>query len=619
MDDAMIKKNANVYEDLDWRRLFRTDYWGLEMFTEGQWTHKSFRPLTVLTFHWNHRLHGFDSIGFHGTNLALHALSSFLLGAFALLALGLPASWSLLLAALFLAHPVHTESVLYIVGRADLLCCALVLIAGLVYAPCAVGHVRSGASASLRMLLACTLLVAAGLCKETGFCFFGLLAGWEILRGLLQRGGLAAQWRRWLRLFALLALGGLACYGRVWYTAGTAIERMDPHSNPVAASEDRWVRLLSYALVHGVYAKLLVWPTFLCYDYSLDAIPLVFTARDLRLLLPLAAYLGFAQLLTCALRPLRSGLGEAKKSRGAREGPIIGVAILILSFVPMANVLFPVGTMIGERLLYIPSAGFLLAVVGLGHLATSHTSAPQLWYFLLLVAGFAGAWLCANRVPEWETSTTITIADGLKQLRSARVQFNYANVHLLEKRYDEALATYQRSIEIDPTDHDSLPLYHAGQILFYQGRHIEAERYLHKAVTGYFSPLTIKEEEIFHDYALALWFVQRPEDSILNFQKSLAINPAFTKAVNNQACASAYGALSGALPREYLQHGLQLLEYALQLDPANILYWRNAMALLSFSGDWQAAQGAWQRIAAMDPQGAAAGPPQECAWEFYFR
>jgi hypothetical protein len=36
-----------------------------------------------------------------------------------------------LLFVLFFAHPVHTESVLYIVGRADLLCLVLILFAAL--------------------------------------------------------------------------------------------------------------------------------------------------------------------------------------------------------------------------------------------------------------------------------------------------------------------------------------------------------------------------------------------------------------------------------------------------------------------------------------------------------
>ena len=83
-----------------------------------------------------------------------------------------------------------------------------------------------------------------------------------------------------LRIIAVLVLGTLACIGRYWYTGGTAIERMDPFSNPVAASDDPEVRRLSYALVHGMYLKLLVWPSFLCYDYSMDAVPLVRSLSD---------------------------------------------------------------------------------------------------------------------------------------------------------------------------------------------------------------------------------------------------------------------------------------------------------------------------------------------------
>ncbi|CAK9010500.1 unnamed protein product [Durusdinium trenchii] len=606
MDDAMIKKNPNVYEELNWLRLFRTDYWGLDMF-QGEWTHKSFRPLTVLSFRWNHALAGFEGSGFHVVNVLLNWVCSVLMGVLGF-ALGLPADFALLLGALFLAHPVHTESVLYIVGRADLLCLLLILVAALLYTPC-VKELQPG---FLLLPLSAVLMVAAGLCKETGFCFFGLLAGWEIL------GGLLTSWRRGrvLRILAMLLLGSLACGLRVWYT-GTAIENMDPHSNPIAVHVDRGVRLRSYALLHGIYMKLLVFPNFLSYDYSFDAIPLVLDASDCRLLLPLVAYQGFFMLLALSLSVLHP-------HKQASEAPIVGMAILLLSFVPMSNILFPVGTMIGERLLYIPSAGLLLTVVSLVFSWKRRNSGAA----LLCIAGALGIWRCAVRVPEWKDSESITTADGLTQLNSARVQFNLANVYLQAKQYDLALDTYQRSINIDPTDHDALPLYHAGQILFFKGQHQEAARYLEKAVNGFFSPLTIQEEEIWHDYALSLWFVQKPQASIAHFQKALSINPTFTKAsqlgnptniaMNNMACAAGLGAITGILPREYYQHAINALDQAVRLDPANVLYWRNAVALMSGGGDESRAAATWQQLVAMDPQGAA-NPPKDCSWEFYFR
>eukprot|EP00434_Breviolum_minutum_P007369 symbB.v1.2.006503.t1/scaffold361.1/size299464/26 len=601
MDDAMIKKNPNVYEELNWRRLFRTDYWGLEMF-EGDWTHKSFRPLTVLTFRWNHAIVGsFAGSGFHMVNVSLNLVCSVLLGLFGF-ALGLSADFAVLLSALFLAHPVHTESVLYIVGRADLLCLLLILVATLLYTPCA-KESKFGSLWFFLLLLAALLMVAAGLCKETGFCFFGLLAGWEILRGFLAHRGCSIS--RLLRFVAIILLGSLACGLRVWYTGGTAIDNMDPHSNSIAVHSNRWVRLRSYALLHGIYMKLLVFPNFLSYDYSFDAIPLVFDMADCRLMLSVASYLGFFMLLVLSLSVLHP-------HKPATEAPIIGMAILILSFVPMSNILFPVGTMIGERLLYIPSAGLLLTVVSLFY------SRWRRGAFLLWLTCSLAIWRCAVRVPDWKNSESITMADGLTQRNSARVQFNLANVYLQAKQYDLALETYQRSINIDPTDHDALPLYHAGQILFFKGQHENAHRYLEKAVNGFFSPLTIKEEEIWHDYALSLWFVQKPESSVLHFQKALSINPLFTKAMNNMACAAGLGAITGTLTRDYYQLAINALDQAVRIDAGNVLYWRNAVALMTAGGDESRAAATWQQLVAMDPQGAMF-PPRDCSWEFYFR
>ena len=40
---------------------------------------------------------------------------------------------------------------------------------------------------------------------------------------------------------------------------------------------------------------------------------------------------------------------------------------------------------------------------------------------------------------------------------------------------DEALLAYRRAIAADPLERDAQPLYHAGQILMYQGQYEEAE------------------------------------------------------------------------------------------------------------------------------------------------
>merc|ERR1712203_827435 len=53
----------------------------------------------------------------------------------------------------------------------------------------------------------------------------------------------------------------------------------------------------------------------------------------------------------------------AKRLRA--EGLALAVGIFALSFLPMTNILFPVGTLVAERLLYLPSGGFLIVVVSM--------------------------------------------------------------------------------------------------------------------------------------------------------------------------------------------------------------------------------------------------------------
>eukprot|EP00913_Durusdinium_trenchii_P012368 g11610.t1 len=327
---------------------------------------------------------------------------------------------------------------------------------------------------------------------------------------------------------------------------------------------DPYIRGLSYALVHGMYIKLLLWPVFLCYDYSMDAVPLVESLQDARLLLPCAAYLGF---VLCGCHTL-----QRLTVRGAHsaKGAVLGLAIFVLSFLPMTNLLFPIGTLVAERLLYLPSIGFLVVLVC-----------------------FAYDW--ARGPVRWRLPV------GLR-----RTQFNLANLYLQSQRMDEALAAYRRAVAADPQERDSQPLYHAGQILMYKGHYQEAETLLHKAVTGYFSPLTLHEEEVWHDYALALWHVGKHMEAAENFQNAIITNPSFPKGHNNLACALVLlGLSSQPVNMPLVQQGLQAAEHAITLAPLVPLYWRNAAVLLSLAGDLAAAQGAWERFRQMDAPTAA--------------
>ncbi|KAG0424235.1 hypothetical protein HPB47_000030 [Ixodes persulcatus] len=134
-DLAAIKGNRDLRPGTPMVNLFFNDFWGTPLRKEQ--SHKSYRPLTVLTFRLNFAVHGIDPFGYHIVNLLLHALVCLLYHRMCLTLL--PGWTSLLAALLFSTHPIHTEAVASVVGRAELLSAVFFLSALLFY-------IRSGGS-----------------------------------------------------------------------------------------------------------------------------------------------------------------------------------------------------------------------------------------------------------------------------------------------------------------------------------------------------------------------------------------------------------------------------------------------------------------------------------------
>ena len=137
-----------------------------------------FRPVVNVSYALDHALHGLDPFGYHLTSLLLHCLDTALL--FLLIA-GIGAGRgprageppapgpevAALAAALFAVHPMATESVGYVAGRAEVLCAAFALTSLLCFqralaaAPGRARRLRvAGGVASFALALACKEVAA---------------------------------------------------------------------------------------------------------------------------------------------------------------------------------------------------------------------------------------------------------------------------------------------------------------------------------------------------------------------------------------------------------------------------------------------------------------------------
>jgi Flp pilus assembly protein TadD len=90
-------------------------------FTTFDYNTANWHPLTWLSLMLDRQFYGFDSGGYHWTNLLFHMVNTLLL--FALLHRMTKKMWpSAFVAALFAVHPLHIESVAWVSERKDLLC-----------------------------------------------------------------------------------------------------------------------------------------------------------------------------------------------------------------------------------------------------------------------------------------------------------------------------------------------------------------------------------------------------------------------------------------------------------------------------------------------------------------
>ncbi|XP_051640620.1 protein O-mannosyl-transferase TMTC1 [Manacus candei] len=171
-----IVNNPDVRAAAPVSAAFANDFWGKRMAENT--SHKSYRPLCVLTFKLNILLAGMNPFYFHAVNVILHCLVTVVLMYTCDKAVFKDCRLAFVTALFFAVHPIHTEAVTGIVGRADVLACLLFLLAFLSYNRSVdqlyVGEHFPPTASPFFLLLSLFLGTCAMLVKETGVTVFGV-------------------------------------------------------------------------------------------------------------------------------------------------------------------------------------------------------------------------------------------------------------------------------------------------------------------------------------------------------------------------------------------------------------------------------------------------------------
>jgi len=403
-----------------------------------------YRPLTFATLAANWAVGGVKPFGYHLLNLLLHACVTWLL--FILLEnllSALPEGKTVAFAAalLFAVHPIHTEAVSWVVGRAELLAAGF-LFAGWIL------HLRDRPIASL----ACFAL--ALLSKESAVTFLPL-----ILLGDYATG------KRKPRSHYALAGGLTLLYlGVLWKVQGgrfgqAAIAITD---NPLAALPAGW-RILNSLHVAWKYVALQIYPAVLSCDYSFNQIPVF---RDWRHTWPAAL---------AAAAVLGAWIWAVWKHQ---TGPALAGAIYIAGFAATANILMPTGTIIGERLAYLPSAGFCLLLACGWNLLQKHQK--TLGWGLLTAAVLALSVRTVIRNRDWKDDFALYSSAVRAVPQDAKMHAGLARQYSLRNEADLAVVEYKTALRINPDSADTLASY--ASLQYQLGNYSAAGAMLEKAL-----------------------------------------------------------------------------------------------------------------------------------------
>ena len=250
-DIPIIATNARVHDPGAWWSFFATSYW------PPQYGESLYRPMSMLGYAIQWALGGGSSMVFHATSITLFVLLAILV--LTLLRQLLDERPALVGAALFAAHPVHTEAVANVVGQAELLAAIGVVGATIIYV-----HARRAGGPSIRQSMAIAALYAgASLAKEHALFLPLLLGATElILRDKTDRKPVA-------RTFVMLMVVGMSVLAARTAVLGSLFGEQNPVEMDVST------RIWMAFRVVPEWVRLLAWPAHLSSEYGPQQIEII--------------------------------------------------------------------------------------------------------------------------------------------------------------------------------------------------------------------------------------------------------------------------------------------------------------------------------------------------------
>ena len=396
-DDAVVLVNnptLHVHSLGELLHIWKSGYWpdnrGLELY----------RPVaqTVWALLWAAGGGNHPAL-FHAFGLAI-GLAAVLLLYRLLLDVRTPPRVAFIAAALFALLPIHSDATASVVGSSELMAAAFALAALVLY-------YRD------QPMPAVLLFTLAVLSKESAAAFAALPLAFPLRRAKPRTSWICAAG-------AAAAIAGAL----IAHNVLSRSSQIPPIDNPTALIDfgRRWLTAL---WVQCLYLSKALVPITLSADYSYKQIPLVMGLGDWR------AWAGLALAAAAIYFAWR---------KPAFRAPIFAYAIL---FSPTSNLIFPIGTIMGERLMYAPS-------IGLGLLLAILLVRTEHWRIVLIAVALAFAARTAVRNLDWLNPQRFYAKLLETSPMSAKSHYSIGVQYAADGDDQRAIQEYDRAIAIFP-------------------------------------------------------------------------------------------------------------------------------------------------------------------------
>ncbi|MEE6480275.1 hypothetical protein FKM82_012521 [Ascaphus truei] len=340
-----------------------------------------------------------------------------------------------------------------VVGRAELLSSIFLLAAFLFYTK------SKGPDNSIvwtPIAVAVFLVAIATLCKEQGITVVGICCVYEVfiaqgytlpelvdttVQLLLGKASIPYSILQTLLKLIVLTFSTLLLVVIRVQVIQSQLPVFTRFDNPAAVSSTP-ARQFTFNYLLPVNAWLLLNPSDLCCDWTMGTIPLVESVLDIRNLATLTFFGVLGYLMVFSVRYS----GDSSKT------VLMALCLIILPFIPASNLFFPVGFVVAERVLYVPSMGFCILVAhGWRKLSNKSRLRKLSWICLALVL-FTHAMKTFNRNWDWESEYTLFMSALKVNKNNAKLWNNVGHALENEKNYARALRFFKQATQVQPDD-----------------------------------------------------------------------------------------------------------------------------------------------------------------------